>query len=567
MIYTTVPSWRRINKAMITITIALLVMLLLSACGGNPQTQLKANQNKIQLDTLLADAQGIGVPGPMLQPILNQESQLSATNAPISVFDDQPATNYYTNLSQRYAMLTVEVRGLEYKVTQQSDYQAYQDIQKLENALTERQSQGFVEAKTFATQLEQYQAQLAKAQYPKDYIQISTEAQSSTQALHLMGSAYQKLKSLQQVVTQMKASHLDTTALSQEAQDDLQLFRAASKPEDFTRLIDEINAQLQETTVLDIQAIPYVGAAKLKELNADIQLANQYGVNVIKFQQRWVADQAALSNAKTLKDYLKVATQIDNDIASIQIPIVQGQANYLLNQFHLEVNSWGNTHVYHDPQDGNNYHLDYEYDSDGVGSDADSAVQSAQTVDDYQAAIDLINTDMVNLHAMEADYSDTTPWNKPHATDLQLIKHYGMTGQVIVVSLVEQAMRLYQDGKLVNAFLITSGQYAKPSPPGVWHILLRQSPTIFKSSEPVGSAFWYPDTNINYAMEYHDGGYYFHDSWWRVNYGPGTNFPHYDAGGDETFAGNGSHGCINMQKDQAGWLYAHTDYNTGVIIY
>jgi hypothetical protein len=567
MIYTKVPPWQRINKATITISIALLVMLLLSACGGNPQTQLKANQNKIQLDTLLAHAQSIGVPGPMLQPILNQEAQLSATNAPISVFNDQPATNYYTNLSQRYAMLTIEVHGLEYKVTQQSDYQAYQDIQKLENALTQRQSQGFVEAKIFAEQLDQYQAQLAKAQYPKDYIQISTEAERSTQALHLMGPAYQKLKSLQQIITQMKTSHLDTTALNQEAQNDLQLFRAASGPEDFTRLIDEINAQLQEATVLNIQAIPYVGSAKLAEFNTDIQLANQYGVNVIKFQQRLVADQTALSNAKTLKDYLKVATQIDNDIASIQIPMIQGQAKYLLNQFHQEVTAWGNTHVYHDPQDGNDYHLDYEYGLDGIGSDADSAVQSAQTVDDYQAAIDLINTDMVNLHAMEADYSDTTPWNKAHATDLQLIQHYSLTGQVIVVSLVEQTMRLYQDGKLVNEFRITSGQYAKPSPPGVWHILLRQSPTIFKSTEPVGSAFWYPDTNINYAMEYHDGGYYFHDSWWRVNYGPGTNFPHYDAGGDETFAGNGSHGCINMQKDQAGWLYAHTDYNTGVIIY
>lgn len=565
MIYPTVPLWRRINKGTGIITVALLVILMLSACGGNPQTQLKANQNKIQLDNVLAHAQSIGVPGPMLQPILTQEAQLSNTSAPI--FDDQSATNYYSNLSQRYAMLTIQVHGLEYQITQQSDYQAYQDIQKLENALTQRQAQGFVEAKTFAAQLDQYQAQLAKAQYPKDYIQISNEAQRSTQALHLMGTAYQKFKSLQQVITQMKASHLDTAALNLEAQNDLQLFRAASGPEDFTQLIDEINTQLQESTVQNIQAIPYVGAAKLAEFQTDIQTTSQYGVDVSKFQKRLTADQAALDSAKSLQDYLKVATQIDNDITSIQLPMIQGQANQLLSQFHKEVTDWGNTHVYHDPQDGNNYHLDYEYGPDGIGSDADSAVQSAQTVDDYQAAIDLINNDMTNLHAMEADYSDTTPWNHPHATDLQLIQHYGLTGQVIVVSLVEQTMRLYQDGKLVNQFRITSGQYAKPSPPGVWHILLRQSPTVFKSSEPVGSAFWYPDTNINYAMEYHDGGYYFHDSWWRVNYGPGTNFPHYDAGGDETFAGNGSHGCINMQKDQAAWLYAHTDYNTGVILY
>ena len=558
---------QRINNGIGAMTMALLVMLLMSACGGNPQTQLQANQSKIQLDNLLAHAQTIGIPGSMLQPILSQETQLSSTNAPISVLGDQPVTNYYSNLEQRYAMLAVQVRGLEYQVTQQFDYQAYQDIQKLENALTERQSQGFVEAKTFATQLDQYQAQLARAQYPKDYIQISINAQRSTQALHLMGPAYDKLKSLQHVITQIQASRLDTAALSQEQQNDLQLFRKASKPEDFTRLIDEVNAQLQEATVVTIQAIPYVGAAKLAEFKSDIQTTSQFGVDVSKYQQRLAADQAALSAARTVQDYLKVASQIDNDSASIQIPMAQGQATYLLTRFHQEVTNWGNTHVYHDPQDGNDYHLDYEYGPDGIGSDADSAVQSAQTVDDFQAAIDLINNDLTNLHAMEADYSDTTPWNQAHAADLQLIQHYSLTGQVMVVSLVEETLRLYQDGKLVNQFRITSGQYAKPSPPGVWHILLRQAPTVFKSTEPPGSAFWYPDTNINYAMEYHDGGFYFHDSWWRVNYGPGTNFPHYDTGGDETFAGNGSHGCINMQEEQAAWLYAHTDYNTGVIVY
>jgi len=247
--------------------------------------------------------------------------------------------------------------------------------------------------------------------------------------------------------------------------------------------------------------------------------------------------------------------------------MIRGQANYLLKQFRQEVSSWGNTHKYHDPQNGTSYPLDYEYDMQGIGSDANSAVQSAQSIDDYQAAVDNINNDLVSLHAMEADHGDKTSWHQAHATDLQLMQHYGLTGQVVVVSLVEQTLRLYQNGKVVQAFRVTTGQFQLPSPPGVWRILLRQSPTTFKSSEPKGSAFWYPDTKINYAMEYHWGGYYFHDSWWRADYGPGTNFPHYDSGGDETFAGNGSHGCVNMRQDQAGWLYAHTDYNTGVILY
>ncbi len=561
-------SRQRINKSLSAMVVALLIMLMLSACGNNSQTQIKANQSKIQLDKLLTHAQNIGIPGTVLQPILNQEAQLTSTNAPLSVFDDQPTTAYYSNLAQRYAMLAVQVHGLEYQITQQYDYQAYQDIQKLENALTGRQSQSFVEAKTFAAQLANDQAQLAKAQYPKDYIQISISAQRSTQALHLMGLTYDKLKSLQQVITQMRRFHLDTTALEQEQQNDVQLFRAANKPEDFTRLMDEIDAQLQQATIVTVQAVPSVSAVKLAEFSSDIQKISQYGQDVSKYQQHLTADQAALNSARSIQDYLKIATQIDNDVASIQISMAQAQANYLLKQFHQEVTDWGNTHVYHDPQDNNDYHLDYAYGPDGVGGDADTLVQSAQTVDDYQSAIDTINNDLTNLHALEADYNDDTPWTQPHAADLQLMQHYHlMSGQTIVISLLEQTLRLYQDGKLVNQFRITSGQYARPSPPGVWHILLRQSPTIFKSSEPPGSAFWYPNTNINFAMEYHDGGFYLHDSWWRVNYGPGTNFPHNDSGGDETFAGNGSHGCINIQEDNASWLYAHTSYDTNVVIY
>jgi len=566
MLSPAVSRWR-INRGMAVMSIALLVMLLVTACGGNPQTQQKADQSKTQLDSLIAHAQNIGVSDAMLRPILNQEAQLSSTNAPITLFNDQPATDYYTNLAQRYQILAVQVQGLQYQATQQYDYQAYQNIQKLESALAERQAQGFVEAKTFAAQLDNYQAQMARAQYPKDYIRISAGAQRSTEALHLMGPAYQNLQALQQVTKQLQASHLDTAALVQEQQNDVQLFRIASKPEDFIQLIDEMNTELQETTVLSIAAIPYVGAAKLAEYSADIQVIQQYGQDVTKYQQHLATDRAALNNARTLRDYLSLATQIDNDLASIQLPMVQGGADYLLKQFHQEVTSWGDTHKYHDPQDGQAYSLDYEYDTQGIGSDADNVVKSAQSIDDYQAAIDYLKNNLANLHAMEADYSDTTSWNQPHATDLQLIQRYSLKGQVIVVSLIEQTLRLYQDGKLVNAFRVTTGQYQLPSPPGVWHILLRQSPTVFKSSEPVGSAFWYPDTNINFAMEYHWGGYYFHDSWWRANYGPGTNFPHFDTGGDETYAGNGSHGCVNMQEDQAGWLYAHTDYNTGVILY
>ena len=562
---------RRVSKGMLIFSLGILLAMLLSACNSNPQLQQQESQNKVELDNAIIHAQSIGVPTSMLQPIISQENQLTHTNAPLGLFNDQPVNEYYSNVAQRYATLTVEVNGLVSQTTQQFDFKASQDLQTLENALAERQAQNFVEAKTFAHQLTQYQSQLSKAQFPKDYLQISNDANSSTQALHLMGPAYTAMTSLQKVTQQLQASHLDVMALNQEQQEDLQTFRKATTPADYSQLIDQVNTQLQETTVFSTQAIPFVGAAKLREFSSEIDQLKKYGQNAAPFQQRLAIDQASLAQAKSINDYLKVSAQIDSDTSSIQLPLVQGQATYLLNQFHKEVTKWGNSHQYHDAYDGSVYNLDYEYDTQGIGSDADAAVQSSQTIDDYQSAIDLINNDFLQLRAMEADYNDKTPWNQPHATDISLMKHYDVygpsSGAVLVVSLVEQTLRYYNNGKLVRSFLIVSGQYLRPSPPGFWSIILRQHPTEFKSTEPPGSAFWYPPTPIQYAMEYHAGGYFFHDSWWRVNYGPGMNFPHYDSGGDETFAGNGSHGCINMNPSDVQWLYSQIGWGTPVILY
>lgn len=560
---------RRVGKPMVLCLLLVLATLLLSSCNGNPQNQQQANQNKQALDNTLAAAQSIGVPANLLQPIRQQEQQLSVTSAPLGLFGDQPVNNYYSNLALRYSQLNTQVIGLETQSTQQLDYQASQDLQNLSNALAERQDQNFVEVKTFADQLTAYQQALAQAQYPKDYIQISTNAKDSTLALHLMGPAYDALNSFKQVIQQLQSSNIDVTGFNQEAQIDLQSFRNATHAKDYAQLIDLINSQMGETTTASTVAIPFVGQAKLNQFNQDIQLVKQYGGDIGSYQQHFDTDQQDLKNAKSLSDFLRVSGQIDADVASIQVPLTKAQAYSLLNQFHQEVTAWGQTHKFNDTFNHQSYALDYEYDQQGIGSDDDAVVQSARTVDDYQSAIDLLNNDLLHLHMMEQDSTDNTPFNQVHQTDLTLMSHYGITNnaEVLVVSLVEQTLRYYQNGQLVRSFHITSGQFDKPSPPGFWQIFLRESPTVFKSDEPKGSAFWYPDTNINYAMEYHSDGFFFHDSWWRNQYGVGTNFPHYDTAGDEAFAGDGSHGCINMYEQDAAWLYANTHYNAQVLLY
>jgi len=567
-------SRSRYKNGLILLSIALLVTFLLSACGADPQVQQSASSSKAQLDAAISNAENIGVPASLLQPILNQEKQLSSTSAPWSLFGSQGDNEYYTNLSQRYHMLAVQVQGLEVQAAQQLDYQAAQNIQGLENALGQRQAQNFIEVKTYQQQLEQDQNALAKAQYPRDYVSISANAEQSTLALNLMGPAYNDLTTFQQDVKQLQDSHVDTSAFNQEDQQDLQLFRSASTPSDYTSLINQLQTQIQTTSTVSIQAIPYVSAAKLQQFSADIAQLKQYGQSTTSFEQKYQADQAAFSQAKTISQYLKVSSQIDRDISSLQYSMTVGYASYLYQQYESQVQSWGQSHQFHDPVDGNSYPLDYEYGQYGVGLDGGAALQYAQStgqLSDYQTALTIIQNNFLELKAMEADYNDKTPYNQPHATDISLMEHYGVygpnSGAVLVVSFVEQALRYYLNGKLIRSFWIVSGQYQKPSPPGFWSIILKQSPTVFKSSEPKGSAFWYPDTNIKYAMEYHSDGYFFHDAWWRQTFGTNDEFPHNDAGGTTSFNGNGSHGCINMVPSDVAWLYPQIPYGASVILY
>jgi len=136
----------------------------------------------------------------------------------------------------------------------------------------------------------------------------------------------------------------------------------------------------------------------------------------------------------------------------------------------------------------------------------------------------------------------------------------------VVVSLAEQLIRIYQDRKLLEAFQVTTGQPDLPTPPGTWWIEGKQSPTVFKADVPPSSPEWYPPTPIHYAMAYHSNGYFLHDSWWRSEYGPGTNFPHFDPDGTR-YALQGSHGCINMSEANAAWLYRFVQLYTHVLIY
>jgi lipoprotein-anchoring transpeptidase ErfK/SrfK len=298
-----------------------------------------------------------------------------------------------------------------------------------------------------------------------------------------------------------------------------------------------------------------------------IGLMQQYNGQVSTYEQQLLSDRRALAAAKTDAGYQAALQALQQHTDAIQLPALKNEADYQEQQLTQEATAWENAHTYHDSYNGTTYHMGYEYGSDGVAGWVQDELTSAKTVADYQQAVEDANNFLSNFRAYQINARDTTPWSSSHQTDLQLMNQYHTLDQkVVVVSLNEETMRVYNQGKLVKAFHVTTGRPEKPSLPGFWVIENKQSPTVFKSDEPKGSAYWYPDTPISYAMLYHSGGYFLHDSWWRADYGPNTQFPHYDSSGD-SFSFDGSHGCVNIATDNAAWLYNYVDLNTHVIIY
>jgi hypothetical protein len=557
------------STQMILAGILISIMLVFTACGGSPQSQQQASQNKAQLDQTLQHAIAIGVPVSALQPILNQEQQLASTGAPFTLFNDQPATDYNANLASQYQQLEVQAEGVISTITAQYSLQAQQDMHFFQLALTAQQSKHIGNIQAFSTQFDKATTLLTAAQYPKDYTAVSNDASKTTATLAAMGTTSDQLNTFKNTINQMNAARLDVTAMQDQYQGDLATFNNATTLIEFQNLDTLLNADYQEAVVHSIQALPFVSAAKLGEFKTQLELLKTYGMDPSPYQSLYNADQAAMKKASTIANYLVVSQRIDADIASMHDDLVQGASHYLINALDQEARTWGQAHTYHDKFDSNNYILTAGYTLPGIGFWLNRELSWAWQPSDFQAVVDDENNEFFNLHMLEQDYSDPTPYNKVHATDLLMMQHYPSLqhGMVLMISQVEQAMRVYQDGKLIRAFYVTTGRVERPALPGVWSVQDRKSPDMFQSTDPPSSPYWYPPTPIHYAILYHWGGFFVHDAWWRVNFGPGTQFPHYDVGGDESFAGNGSHGCVNMQENDAAWVYANTDWNTQIAMY
>jgi hypothetical protein len=224
------------------------------------------------------------------------------------------------------------------------------------------------------------------------------------------------------------------------------------------------------------------------------------------------------------------------------------------------------------------YRENYGYDGPG-----DALADFTAVENEAQMFIHNLSSNITNLNQMPSSNAARAAWSMTsHPADTNLIDYYGLqNSRVIVVSLMEQKARLYQDGKLVTgsngkpyAFDVTTGSPDKPSVPGLHCGLppLKGPPKgdIFKSSDPKGSPFYYAPTPVHYSFSYSLYGYYMHDGWWRdgpngTGEGYLTNLPHYDP---IAFNG-GSHGCINFHyaNGDMGKVYGFSYPGIPILVY
>ncbi|GHO46645.1 L,D-transpeptidase [Ktedonospora formicarum] len=304
----------------------------------------------------------------------------------------------------------------------------------------------------------------------------------------------------------------------------------------------------------------------LSDLNNEIKQLKAKGVDVHTQQQKYQAGQQSVKAIATTQDYILALISIGADRVAVESDAAQGNGYTLVQTLQDKAQSWGNAHKWHNPYDKQNYLLDTSYLNLELGYGAVPYLTNRLSTvgpSAYQEVEDVL----FHLAMLEANAEDMTPYNKTHATDTQILSYYHLQEQrVMVVSLTEQAMRVYENGKLVRSFLVTTGRANRPTPPGLWSLSTHLTNVPFTSFDPPGSPDYYKPVTINYAVEFRAQGYYVHDSWWRKDYGPGTQFPHEDSSHDSD-AGTGSHGCVNLPTNQMLWVYQNSSANTKLVVY
>lgn len=112
----------------------------------------------------------------------------------------------------------------------------------------------------------------------------------------------------------------------------------------------------------------------------------------------------------------------------------------------------------------------------------------------------------------------------------------------IDVDLSEQTLRAYENGAIVQTYLISSGLPATPTPTGQFRIWIK-----LRTDDMAGAGYYIED--VPWVMYFYQG-YGLHGVTWHANFGHRM-----------------SHGCVNQPNAMAEWLFSFAEVGTLVNIH
>ncbi len=121
--------------------------------------------------------------------------------------------------------------------------------------------------------------------------------------------------------------------------------------------------------------------------------------------------------------------------------------------------------------------------------------------------------------------------------------------KLIKVSLKEQKLRYFFDGKQLEEFAISSGLPKSPTPKGEFSVL-RKRPVVWYKGVLAGKKYNYPNTKWNLEFKRGKGySYYIHGAYWHNQFGRQR-----------------SAGCVNVPYSHMERLYNFAEEGTRIII-
>lgn len=133
-------------------------------------------------------------------------------------------------------------------------------------------------------------------------------------------------------------------------------------------------------------------------------------------------------------------------------------------------------------------------------------------------------------------------YNPPADTSAPVEPAVDTSGRWIDIDLSQQMLYAYEGDTVVNSFLVSTGVAAHPTVVGQFYIYVK-----YLYTDMSGPGYYLPD--VPYTMYFYQG-YGIHGTYWHHNFGTPM-----------------SHGCINMETNDAAWMFNFASVGTLVNIH